>query len=39
VNRDTATIEWPNRCDVAPESLHLRVLGLYRPRPRKKVRR
>jgi hypothetical protein len=37
VNHDTATIEWPNRCDVAPESLHLRVLGLYRPR--KKVRR
>ena len=31
------SIEWPNRFDVAPESLHLRVLGLYRPR--KKVPR
>ena len=31
------TIEWPNRFDVAPASLHLRVLGLHRPR--KKVRR
>ena len=27
VNHDTATIEWPNRCDVSPEFLHLRVLG------------
>ncbi len=24
-----SSIEWPNRFDVAPESLHLRVLGLY----------
>src|SRR2546423_9119903 len=23
------SIEWPNRFDVAPESLHLRVLGRY----------
>ncbi len=27
VNEDTATIEWPNRYDVAPEFLHLKVLG------------
>ena len=30
------TIEWPNRFDVAPASLHLRVLGRY---PRKKKTR
>ena len=28
VNDATATIEWPNGCDLSPESLHLRVLGL-----------
>jgi hypothetical protein len=31
------SIEWPNRFDVAPESLHLRVLGRYPYR--KKARR
>ena|SRR5689334_1567168 len=31
------SIEWPNRFDVAPESLHLRVLGRYPHK--KKVRR
>jgi hypothetical protein len=31
------SIQWPNLFDVAPESLHLRVLGRYRAR--KKARR